>query len=120
MGPTLLGRILDLNDTQTGVLEIAFKLADDRGLLLLDLDDLRALLGFVADNRKEISTKYGLVSGGQWGDLLWVPSAVRDWWKPWPNRLRAPLAARSDVRFFAVFWAPSRAARAANDFESSA
>ena len=50
MGPTLLGRILDLNDTQTGVLEIAFKLADDRGLLLLDLDDLRALLGFVADN----------------------------------------------------------------------
>jgi len=44
------------------VLEIAFKLADDRGLLLLDLDDLRALLGFVADNRNEISTQYGLVS----------------------------------------------------------
>jgi DNA helicase HerA-like ATPase len=62
MGPTLLSRILQLNDTQAGVLEIAFKLADDRGLLLLDLDDLRALLGFVADNRKEISTGYGLVS----------------------------------------------------------
>jgi DNA helicase HerA-like ATPase len=61
-GPSLLGRILELNDTQTGVLEIAFKLADDRGLLLLDLDDLRALLGFVADNRKEISSHYGLVS----------------------------------------------------------
>ena len=45
MGPTLLGRMLELNDTQSGVLEIAFKLADDRGLLLLDLDDLRALLG---------------------------------------------------------------------------
>ena len=44
IGPTLLGRILELNDTQSGVLEIAFKLADDRGLLLLDLDDLRALL----------------------------------------------------------------------------
>src|SRR5262252_5806068 len=44
------------------MLEIAFKLADDRGLLLLDLDDLRALLTFVADNRKEISTKYGLIS----------------------------------------------------------
>ena len=57
MGPSLLGRILELNDTQAGVLEIAFKLADDRGLLLLDLDDLRALLGFVADNRKEISTQ---------------------------------------------------------------
>jgi uncharacterized protein len=62
MGPTLLSRILEVNDTQAGVLEIAFKLADDRGLLLLDFDDLRALLGFVADNRKEISTTYGLVS----------------------------------------------------------
>ena len=62
VGPSLLGRMLEINDTQAGVLEIAFKLADDRGLLLLDLDDLRALLGFVADNRKEISTRYGLVS----------------------------------------------------------
>ena len=62
IGPSLLGRILEINDVQTGMLEIAFKLADDQGLLLLDLDDLRALLGFVADNRKEISTRYGLVS----------------------------------------------------------
>jgi DNA helicase HerA-like ATPase len=62
MGPTLLGRILDLNDVQTGVLEVAFKLADDQGLLLLDLDDLRALLGFVGENREEISRQYGLVS----------------------------------------------------------
>ena len=62
MGPGLLARILELNDTQAGVLEIAFKLADDRGLLLLDLVDLRALLTFVADNRKEISGAYGLVS----------------------------------------------------------
>jgi DNA helicase HerA-like ATPase len=62
MGPRLLGRILELNDTQAGVLEIAFTLADDRGLLLLDLDDLRSLLSFVADNRKEISSQYGLVS----------------------------------------------------------
>jgi DNA helicase HerA-like ATPase len=62
MGPTLLARILDLNDTQAGVLEIVFKLADDRGLLLLDLDDLRALLTFVAEQRKEISAHYGLVS----------------------------------------------------------
>ena len=51
VGPSLLGRMLEINDTQEGMLEIAFKLADDRGLLLLDLDDLRALLGFVADNR---------------------------------------------------------------------
>ena len=62
VGPTLLGRILELNDVQEGVLEIVFKLADDRGLLLLDLDDLRALLGFVSDNLKEISTHYGFVS----------------------------------------------------------
>ena len=62
IGPTLLGRILELNDTQEGVLEIVFKLADDSGWLLLDLDDLRALLDLVADNRKDISAQYGLVS----------------------------------------------------------
>jgi len=62
LGPTLLARILDLSDAQVGALEIAFTLADDRGLLLLDLDDLRALLGFVAENRKDISSQYGLVS----------------------------------------------------------
>jgi DNA helicase HerA-like ATPase len=62
IGPALLGRILELNETQTGMLEIAFKLADDRGLLLLDLDDLRALLAFVAAERQEVSKQYGLVS----------------------------------------------------------
>ncbi|WP_457097366.1 helicase HerA-like domain-containing protein [Lysobacter sp. P5_B9] len=62
MGPTLLSRILELNDTQSGVLDIVFKLADDRGLLLLDLEDLRALLGLVAEERKDVSTSYGLVS----------------------------------------------------------
>ncbi len=62
IGPTLLGRMLELNDTQAGVLEIVFKLADERGLLLLDLDDLRALLTFAAENRKGIATQIGLVS----------------------------------------------------------
>ena len=62
MGPTLLSRILELNDTQAGVLDITFKLADDKGLLLLDLDDLRALLDFITEHRKEVSTAYGLVS----------------------------------------------------------
>src|SRR5512145_2836138 len=62
IGPALLGRILEINDTQAGMLEIAFKLADDQGLLLLDLDDLRALLTFVSDNRKEISAQCGLVN----------------------------------------------------------
>lgn len=49
MGPTLLGRILELNDTQSGILDIVFQLADDQGLLLLDLDDLRAMLALVAE-----------------------------------------------------------------------
>jgi hypothetical protein len=62
VGPTLMGRMLELNETQAGVLDIAFKLADDKGLLLLDLEDLRALLAFVAEHRKEISQAYGLVS----------------------------------------------------------
>ncbi len=69
IGPTLLGRILELNETQTGVLEIVFKLADDQGLLLLDLDDLRALLGFVVENRKEVSGEYGLVSSQSIGAI---------------------------------------------------
>ncbi len=62
IGPTLLGRMLELNDTQTGVLEVAFKVADDQGLLLLDLDDLRALLGLVSEHLKDISAHYGLVA----------------------------------------------------------
>ena len=62
VGPLLLGRMLELNDTQSGVLDIVFKLADDRGLLLLDLADLRALLGLVAEERKAVSAAYGLVS----------------------------------------------------------
>ena len=62
IGPTLLARMLELNDTQEGVLEIVFKLADDNGWLLLDMEDLRALLNHVADNRKDISVKYGLTS----------------------------------------------------------
>jgi DNA helicase HerA-like ATPase len=69
MGPTLLARILELNDTQSGVLDIVFKLADDRGLLLLDLKDLRALLALVAEERKDISTSYGLVSAQSIGAI---------------------------------------------------
>ena len=69
MGPHLLTRILELNDTQAGVLEIAFKLADDQGLLLLDLEDLRSLLGFVAESRAEISSTYGLVSTASVGAI---------------------------------------------------
>ena len=62
IGPTLLGRMLELNEVQSGVLDIAFKLADDQGLLLLDLDDLRALLNHVLEHRAEVGKAYGLVS----------------------------------------------------------
>lgn len=62
IGPSLLARILEINDTQEGMLEIVFRMADEQGLLLLDLDDLRALLTFIADNRQEISKQYGLVN----------------------------------------------------------
>lgn len=61
MGPTLLGRLLELNDVQCGVLEIVFRLADEEGLLLLDLKDLRSLLSFVSDNAKAVSARFGLV-----------------------------------------------------------
>ena len=69
MGPTLLARILELNDTQSGVLDILFKLADDRGLLLLDLEDFRALLALIVEERKDISTEYGLVSAQSVGAI---------------------------------------------------
>ncbi|MCJ7815833.1 MAG: DUF853 domain-containing protein, partial [Xanthomonadales bacterium] len=62
MGPLLLSSLLELNDTQEGVLNIAFRVADEQGLLLLDLEDLRALLRFVAENAKEFSQQYGNVS----------------------------------------------------------
>jgi DNA helicase HerA-like ATPase len=62
MGPNLLGRLLELNDTQAGVLEVVFKVADEEGLLLLDLKDLRALLAWATDNAKDISQHYGLIS----------------------------------------------------------
>jgi len=62
IGPALLSRMLELNDVQSGAIEIVFRLADDQGMLLLDLDDLRALLTFVAEHGKEVSAEYGLAS----------------------------------------------------------
>jgi uncharacterized protein len=62
MGPTLLANLLELNETQEGVLQIAFSLADDEGLLLLDLKDLRAMLNWVGDNAETIERSYGRVS----------------------------------------------------------
>ncbi len=62
MGPQLLSRLLDLNDTQDGVLNIAFRIADERGLLILDLKDLRSVLDYVSKNAKEYTTRYGNIA----------------------------------------------------------
>ena len=69
LGPLLLARILDLNDTQEGVLTLVFKVCDDNGLLLLDLKDLRAALQFIGDNAKDLTTKYGNVSTASIGAI---------------------------------------------------
>ena len=67
MGPLLLGRLFNLNDTQQGVLTLVFKIADDRGLLLLDAKDLRAMLQDVGDNAKDFTTEYGNISAASIG-----------------------------------------------------
>ena len=69
MGPLLLSRMLDLNETQTGVLNLVFKIADDSGLLLLDLKDLRSMLSFVGENAKQFTTQYGNVSAASVGAI---------------------------------------------------
>ncbi len=69
MGPLLLSRMLDLNETQSGVLNLVFKVADDNGLLLLDLKDLRTMLAFVGDNAKQFTTEYGNVSSASIGAI---------------------------------------------------
>jgi DNA helicase HerA-like ATPase len=69
IGPTLLARMRELNGTQEGVLNVVFRVADESGLLLLDLKDLRSLLTHVADNRKEVSARYGLVNTASIGAI---------------------------------------------------
>lgn len=69
MGPVLLAHLLGLSDVQAGVLNIVFKVADDQGLLLLDLKDLRAMLKFVGDNREEFTTSYGNVTTASIGAI---------------------------------------------------
>jgi len=69
LGPLLLGRMLNLNETQAGVLNLVFKIADDNGLLLLDLKDLRAMLQYVGDNAKDFTTQYGNVSAASVGAI---------------------------------------------------
>jgi DNA helicase HerA-like ATPase len=69
MGPLLLARLLELNDTQEGVLNMVFKIADENGLLLLDLKDLRSMLQYVADNADQFKTQYGNISAASAGAI---------------------------------------------------
>ena len=69
MGPILLARLLNLNETQAGVLQLAFKIADDQGLLLLDLKDLRAMVAHVGEHAREFTTEYGNVSAASIGAI---------------------------------------------------
>jgi len=69
LGPLLLGRMLALNETQSGVLNLVFKIADDNGLALLDLKDLRAMLQYVGDNASQFQTEYGNVSPASIGAI---------------------------------------------------
>jgi len=69
MGPLLLGRLFGLNETQSGVLQLAFKIADDQGLLLLDLKDLQAMVRFIGDRAGELRTTYGNISAASIGAI---------------------------------------------------
>ena len=69
LGPLLLGRMLNLNDTQEGVLQLVFKIADDQGLLLLDMKDLRAMCQHVGDNASQFTTSYGNISAASIGAI---------------------------------------------------
>lgn len=78
MGPVLIARLLELTDVQAGVLNIAFKVADEHGLLLLDFKDLRAMLQFVGENRAEFTTTYGNVSAASIGAIQRALLALED------------------------------------------
>ncbi len=69
MGPLLLARMLALNETQAGVLNLVFKIADDHGLLILDMKDLRAMLQYVGDNSSQFTTEYGNISAASVGAI---------------------------------------------------
>ncbi|QBH98246.1 DUF853 domain-containing protein [Limnobaculum zhutongyuii] len=69
MGPILLSRLLNLNDVQSGVLQLVFKIADDNGLLLLDMKDLRSMVQFVGDNARQFQTQYGNISSASIGAI---------------------------------------------------
>src|SRR3546814_8269519 len=77
MGPVLLARLMGLNDTQEGVLTIAFRFADEQGLLLLDLADLQAMLAHCAENAQALSAQYGNVTKASVGAIQ--RQLLQDW-----------------------------------------
>ena len=70
MGPLLLSRLLGLNDTQSGIMDIAFRVADEQGWLLLDLDDLKAMLGYLSENAATFRSQYGNIAPASVGAIL--------------------------------------------------
>lgn len=78
VGPLLLARLLDLSDAQEGILNITFRVADDKGWKLIDFKDLRAMLSYVADNRKELTTEYGNVTAQSVGAIQRALLALQD------------------------------------------
>lgn len=78
MGPTMLARLLELTEVQEGVLDIVFRIADDKQLLLIDLKDLRSMLNYVAENAKEYETTYGKVSSQSIGAILRQLISIED------------------------------------------
>ena len=78
MGPTLLARMLGLNETQTGVLSILFRIADDEGMLLLDLKDLKAMLAYIGENARDYTLDYGNISSATVGAIQRAVGVLED------------------------------------------
>jgi len=95
MGPTLLARLMNLNDTQAGVLSILFRVADDENMLLLDLKDLKAMLAYVGEHAKEYTLDYGNVSMASVGA---IQRAVATAWRDEGGRIAFFGRTRYDTR----------------------
>lgn len=103
MGPQLLSRLLGLNDTQSGVLNIVFRIADERGLLLLDIKDLRSMLNYVSEHAKEYTATYGNIASVSVGAIQRSSS---------PSRIRAATSSSANRRSTSSTSWPTKAARA--------
>ena len=114
MGPLLLGRMLNLNETQAGVLNLVFKIADDNGLLLLDLKDLRAMLQYVGDNASDFTTQYGNVSAASVGAIQ------RGKMRRCPNELSTLTSSRTTYQASMNHCAPGCRAGTSSDSSTTA